>query len=139
MKRLGNYKTDHNSEASLQFDLTARILPFQVIFVLKEGQEMKVTVNVDCTPEEARTFMGLPDVQPMQQAVMAELEQQMKKNINAMSPESMVQTWLPAGMQGAESLQKMFWNQMQSVMSGVVNTTNGMLTMNNKDPESKAS
>ena len=100
---------------------------------------MKVTVNVDCTPEEARTFMGLPDVQPMQQAVMAELEQQMKKNIGAMSPEAMVQTWLPAGMHGAESIQKMFWNQMQSVMSGVVNTTNGMLTLNNKDPESKAS
>ena len=25
---------------------------------------MKVTVNVECTPEEARTFLGLPDVQP---------------------------------------------------------------------------
>ena len=31
---------------------------------------MKVTVNVECTPEEARTFLGLPDVQPMQEAVM---------------------------------------------------------------------
>lgn len=107
--------------------------------LLGKAVVMKVTVNVDCTPEEARAFMGLPDVQPMQQAVMAELEQQMKKNINAMSPEAMVQTWMPAGMQGAESLQKMFWNQMQSVMSGVVNTAGGMLTMNNKDPESKVS
>lgn len=101
--------------------------------VFRKGPLMKVTVNVDCTPEEARTFMGLPDVQPMQQAVMAELEQQMKKNIQAMSPESMVQTWMPAGLRGAESLQKMFWNQMQSVMSGVVNTAGGMLTMNNKE------
>ena len=23
---------------------------------------MKITVDIDCTPEEARTFMGLPDV-----------------------------------------------------------------------------
>ena len=31
---------------------------------------MKVTVEVDCTPEEARRFLGLPDVVPMQQAAM---------------------------------------------------------------------
>lgn len=90
---------------------------------------MKVTVNIDCTPEEARSFMGLPDVQPMQQAVMAELEQQMIRNVQAMSPESMVQTWMPAGLQGAESLQKMFWGQLQNMMSGVVETTSAMVSM----------
>lgn len=96
---------------------------------------MKVTVNIDCTPEEARSFMGLPDVQPMQAAVMAELEKQMIGNIKAMTPEAMVQTWLPVGMQGAESMRKMFWNQLQSMMSGVVDTTNAMITMkdSNKD------
>ena len=35
---------------------------------------MKVTIEIDCTPVEARQFMGLPDVQPMQAAVMAEIE-----------------------------------------------------------------
>ncbi len=25
---------------------------------------MKVSVDIDCTPEELRTFFGLPDVQP---------------------------------------------------------------------------
>jgi putative transposase len=35
---------------------------------------MKVAVEIDCTPEEARQFMGLPDLQPMQAAVMAEME-----------------------------------------------------------------
>lgn len=93
---------------------------------------MKVTINVDCTPEEARTFMGLPDVQPMQQAVMAELEQQMISNIKAMSPDNMMQTWLPAGMQGAEGLQKMFWNQVQNMMSGVVGTTNTIVSLRDK-------
>ena len=90
---------------------------------------MKVTVNVDCTPEEARSFMGLPDVQPMQQAVMQELESQMIRNVQAMSPEAMVQTWMPAGLNGAESLQKMFWNQLQQMMAGVVGTTSAMVTM----------
>ena len=26
---------------------------------------MKFTVNVDCTPEEARSFLGLPDLSPL--------------------------------------------------------------------------
>ena len=38
---------------------------------------MKVNVEIDCTPLEARQFFGLPDVQPMQTAVMEKLQQQM--------------------------------------------------------------
>lgn len=88
---------------------------------------MKVTVNVDCTPEEARAFMGLPDVQPMQEALMQELEQRLRENIQAMNPEAMVKTWLPASIQGAEQLQKMFWTQVQQTMSGVTGAaTNAM-------------
>ncbi|WP_348657889.1 DUF6489 family protein, partial [uncultured Thalassospira sp.] len=51
---------------------------------------MKVTVNIDCTPEEARTFFGLPDVQPMQKAMMQEIEDRMKANLAAMDPETML-------------------------------------------------
>ncbi|WP_420846806.1 DUF6489 family protein [Microvirga tunisiensis] len=28
---------------------------------------MKITMDVECTPEEARAFLGLPDVKPMQE------------------------------------------------------------------------
>ncbi len=38
---------------------------------------MKVTIEIDCTPLEARQFMGLPDVQPMQTAVLAEMEKRL--------------------------------------------------------------
>lgn len=34
---------------------------------------MKITIDVDCTPDEARRFLGLPDVAPMQEALMAQL------------------------------------------------------------------
>ncbi|HTF01981.1 MAG TPA: DUF6489 family protein, partial [Bradyrhizobium sp.] len=37
---------------------------------------MKVNVEIDCTPLEARQFFGLPDVQPMQTAVMDNLQKQ---------------------------------------------------------------
>jgi len=73
---------------------------------------MKVTINIDCTPEEARTFLGLHDIKPMQDAMVAELEKRMRANMDAMDPETMFKTWLPAGIQGWEQLQKAFWGQM---------------------------
>ncbi len=89
---------------------------------------MKVTVNVECSPEEARAFMGLPDVQPMQAALMKDLENQLRSNIQAMNPESLIKTWMPASMQGAEQLQKMFWSQLQQTMSGITNATGNAMT-----------
>lgn len=75
---------------------------------------MKVKIDIDCTPEEARAFMGLPDVKPMQDAMMKEVEERMRANLQAMDPEAMFKTWLPAGIQGWEQLQRMFWSQMGS-------------------------
>jgi len=72
---------------------------------------MKITVDIDCTPDEARSFLGLPDVKPMQEAMMNQIQERMTATLSAMEPEAMLKTWLPAGVQGMEQLQKMFWNQ----------------------------
>jgi hypothetical protein len=42
---------------------------------------MKFTVNVECSPEEARRFMGLPDVTPINEALVAEMGKRMEKNL----------------------------------------------------------
>ncbi|MDA8637507.1 DUF6489 family protein [Rhodospirillales bacterium] len=73
---------------------------------------MKVTIDIDCTPEEARAFMGLPDVKQMQEAMMKEVEERMRANLQSMDPETIFKTWLPAGVQSFEQMQKMFWSQM---------------------------
>lgn len=88
---------------------------------------MKVTFNVECSPEEARAFLGLPDVAPMQQALMADLEQRLRGNIQAMTPESMMQAWLPAGMANMEQAQKLFWSNIQQTMTGIAATTTGAM------------
>jgi len=56
---------------------------------------MKVTVEVDCTPEEARRFLGLPDVVPMQQAAMEKVQQRMESAIEATTPEALLKAWMP--------------------------------------------
>ena len=76
------------------------------------GEAMKVTINIDCTPEEARAFLGLPDLRPMQDSMMAEVQKRMEQTIKSMDPETMLKTWLPASLEGLEQLQKMFWGQM---------------------------
>jgi hypothetical protein len=77
---------------------------------------MKITVDIDCTPEEARHFLGLPDVKPMQDALMQQLQDRMSANLQAMDPETMLKTWLPASIQGFEQIQKAFWSQMTAAM-----------------------
>lgn len=79
---------------------------------------MKITVDVDCTPEEARAFLGLPDVKPMQDAMLRQVQERMTASLSAMDPETMFKTWLPAGVQGMEQLQKMFWSQFAGTGRG---------------------
>ena len=54
---------------------------------------MKVNVEIDCTPLEARQFFGLPDVTPMQTAMMDKLQQQMTSNIDKITPDALMQSW----------------------------------------------
>ncbi|MEI8393366.1 MAG: DUF6489 family protein [Rhodospirillaceae bacterium] len=62
---------------------------------------MKITVNVDCTPEEARTFLGLPDIKPMQDALVARIEERLSATLQSMEPDAMLRLWFPAGLQSA--------------------------------------
>lgn len=73
---------------------------------------MKFTVNIDCTPDEARAFFGLPDVKPLQEALLREVQERLSTNIKAMDPEAMLKTWLPATLKGFEQLQELFLSQL---------------------------
>jgi Family of unknown function (DUF6489) len=73
---------------------------------------MKFKVDIECTPEEARTFFGLPDVKPLQEALLPEVEERLRATLKAMDPEAMLKTWLPATLKGFEQLQEMFLSQM---------------------------
>lgn len=73
---------------------------------------MKITVDVDCSPDEARHFFGLPDVSQLQDKMMEEIEKRMMENLAAMDPDALMRTWVPFGLEGIEKMQKAFWSQM---------------------------
>ena len=59
---------------------------------------MKFSLDIDCTPEELRGFFGMPEVKPMQERLLKEVEERMRANVKALDPETLLKTWLPAGL-----------------------------------------
>ena len=71
-------------------------------------QTVKITMDVECTTEEARKFLGLPDVQSLQAALMTELEKRMRSEMDRFSPEGLMNTWFSSNFQNAEWLRGVF-------------------------------
>ena len=70
---------------------------------------MKVTINIDCTPEEARAFVGLPDFGPLQREVMEALRERMMKAMSSTEPEALLKQWMTTGTQTFDQIQRAFW------------------------------
>jgi len=79
---------------------------------------MKIKLDIDCTPEELRSFFGLPDVRPMQEELLKNVQERLSANLKTLDPETMLKTWLPAGLKGFEQLQEMFMSQMTGRSGG---------------------
>ncbi|MBL4612760.1 MAG: hypothetical protein JKY91_03360 [Emcibacter sp.] len=75
---------------------------------------MKITVDIDCTPEEARTFLGLPDMKPFHNAFMQKMREKMSSGLSSDDMQKMFDLWMTPGLkqagQSMEAFQNMFWN-----------------------------
>ncbi len=58
---------------------------------------MKVNINIECTPEEARAFFGLPDVTPLNAQLVEEMQKRLTGNMDAMEPEALMRSWMTMG------------------------------------------
>ena len=61
---------------------------------------MKINVEVDCTPEEARRFMGLPDLTPVHDVYVKMMTDAVKNQTNPEVFQQLVQSWSPMGEAG---------------------------------------
>lgn len=77
---------------------------------------MKITFDIDCTPEEARRFLGFPDVSAAQDRLMAEWEEKMRtvmeKAMSGEDPAALMKMWNPMGNDAMDGIQKAFWSSM---------------------------
>jgi len=72
---------------------------------------MKVSIEVDLTPEEARRFLGLPDVAEANEALVAAIAAKIGESVGKLDGEGLVKLWFPGGIQGMEQMQKAFWSR----------------------------
>ena len=74
---------------------------------------MKVTVDVDCTPEEARRFLGLPDLTPVHQAYVERMTKAVTEGVTPESFTELARSWGPMSEAGLA-----MWRQMAENMTG---------------------
>ncbi len=68
---------------------------------------MKVRLEVDCTPLEARTFLGLPDVAGLNEHMVSEMKRRLDANMAMVSPEELMRSWMSFGGQATEQFRKL--------------------------------
>jgi hypothetical protein len=74
---------------------------------------MKIKVDFDCTPEEARRFMGLPDLAPVHQAYVERMTKAASEGLTAEAAAEMMKSWGPMSEAGMT-----MWRSMLEGMSG---------------------
>ena len=78
---------------------------------------MKMNVEVECTPEEARRFMGLPDVQKANDAYVEALTNAMQGTTNLDQLEEFGKQFAPMGDFGMKVFQQFVEAAMKQVGS----------------------
>ena len=68
---------------------------------------MKMTIEVDCSPEEARRFMGLPDVSALNAHLVDEMTARIDANMAMISPDELMKTWMSFGAGAQEQFRKL--------------------------------
>jgi len=68
---------------------------------------MKLNIEIDCTPEEARAFMGLPDVSGLNDHLVEEMKKRMDANMAALAPEELMKNWMTFGAGAQEQFLKL--------------------------------
>ena len=68
---------------------------------------MKMTIEIDCTPVEARTFLGLPDVSALNDHLVKEMQTRMDANMAMLAPEELMKNWMAFGAGAQDQFRKL--------------------------------
>ncbi len=79
---------------------------------------MKIKIDIDCTPLEARAFLGLPDFTPVQDMMVARLGEMAEQSLDPAQAQALMQNWMTAGLANFETLQRQFWQAASQGESG---------------------
>ena len=69
---------------------------------------MKIKIDIDCSPEEARAFLGWPDVADFQRAAMEQMQRRTEEYFASLEPEKLAKMFMPAGVEAWDAMQRAF-------------------------------
>jgi hypothetical protein len=78
---------------------------------------MKVEIEIDLTPEEARTLLGLPDLKPLHDAYLGRMQTFIEMGVTPEMMGDMVRSWSSFGGAGM--------GLVQQLLSGIVSGKSG--------------
>lgn len=68
---------------------------------------MKFNIEVDCTPEEVRRLVGLPDLSEVHDVYLDRVKDTMTKGLTPEMMEGMVRNWVPGGAAGMDFVREL--------------------------------
>jgi hypothetical protein len=71
---------------------------------------MKITIDIEATAQDMREFLGLPNIQSLQDDIIQAIRDNIKKGVTGFDALNLMKPLLPAHMQAMEIMQKAFWN-----------------------------
>ncbi len=76
---------------------------------------MKLTIDIDCTPHEARQFLGLPDVEALNDMIVSEMTKRAQDEMDTLAdPQKFMARMAGVSATGMETMQAL----MMAAMSG---------------------
>ncbi len=75
---------------------------------------MKMNIEIDCTPQEARSFLGLPDLSALHGVYLDRMQELMREGVSSADMEKMMRQWMPNLTTGWEQWQKALWTAAAS-------------------------
>ena len=55
---------------------------------------MKVSIELDLTPQEARELLGMPDVATLQKKWASAIEEKVEEELKTISPDALLKSWM---------------------------------------------
>ena len=65
---------------------------------------MKVSIELDLTPHEARELLGLPDVAALQKKWASAIEGKIEEELKTISPDALLKSWMKSTAGNTEML-----------------------------------
>lgn len=71
---------------------------------------MKISFDIDCTPAEARAFLGLPDLTPLHDLYLDRMKGYVTDGLTPSDFERLARTWMPGMAEGLEQWRNAFFS-----------------------------